>query len=552
MDSSSLKENDFHGASPDPAPTERSWWSGLLCWLCGTSQTGVRGYPKSEQDRIKVLGFAILVPSFLAVASMFFYVTHQWSGVPRWSVLGWALAWGLVIMSVNRILIATYRPLEPLRGRLPQIALRVLLATFLSSAIALPFCLDLFSAAITTQHLASQQELLAPTRGAYDQRRSQIESRARERREVLETRRDELRASAYVPRELQVSQQAKTWESEILPRLLLADSALQALATEEVQLASQADQQQRRVLELEALRERYEKAAQADEDGESHEFINEFQDRTLGRGPGVRTAQLRGRAAQTQQLESEARQQLEATTAQWNSVSAERQRASAAAKSTRRQEYLAQLSQQIDTKTAADQSSLAAVEQALEELDQRYEADRADLERAFPLRAASSAGPEGKPGFLQQVVAMYHLAFSSESAATRGAVLMQCVLVFGVIFTLDLIPLIAKVMMKGGLHDAVVHVQESVARENALAMARDYPAAAAAWVSARSKGVPDPRTAGTLDLRDEASLLRMISGVHDVTLPAQQLGFPGAVTAPPDARYQRSDEELERMFADQD
>jgi len=84
----------------------------------------------------------------MAFVGMLFFTTRRWPET-SWPVkVGGSFFWAFVILLVDRIVVATYRPFESIGRRLLQVAARIALAGVVSALIALPFCLDLYSASI--------------------------------------------------------------------------------------------------------------------------------------------------------------------------------------------------------------------------------------------------------------------------------------------------------------------------------------------------------------------------------------------------------------------
>jgi hypothetical protein len=108
----------------------------------------------SEQARFESLGWAILITSGVATVSMWFALASA-VGINGILAFPIALAWGLVIMGIDRWLIVTM----PVEGRrkfaiaVPRIALALLLGTLIST----PLVLRIFQSEINAQ-IATMQE----------------------------------------------------------------------------------------------------------------------------------------------------------------------------------------------------------------------------------------------------------------------------------------------------------------------------------------------------------------------------------------------------------
>ena len=109
----------------------------------------------SERIRFESLGWAILVTSGIAVVSMWFALTEA-LGVSGVIALPVAVAWGLVIMSIDRWLIVSM-PIDGGRKfalAMPRLGLALLLGTLIST----PLVLRIFQSDINAQISVMQQQ----------------------------------------------------------------------------------------------------------------------------------------------------------------------------------------------------------------------------------------------------------------------------------------------------------------------------------------------------------------------------------------------------------
>ena len=109
----------------------------------------------SERARFESLGWAILITSGVAAVSMWFALASA-VGINGILALPIALAWGLVIMGIDRWLVVTM----PVEGRrkfaiaVPRLALALLLGTLIST----PLVLRIFQSEINAQIAKMQQQ----------------------------------------------------------------------------------------------------------------------------------------------------------------------------------------------------------------------------------------------------------------------------------------------------------------------------------------------------------------------------------------------------------
>lgn len=147
----------------------------FLYWLAGARWSTLAQVPESERERIAVLGSSVLIPTLLAFFGMYLYAASRFHD-PRPVVSFWiALVWAFLVMNVDRILLATYRPFQtPLRKAI-QIIFRIGLAAVVSLAITFPFCLHQYRGAIA-------ERLQGEYRGKLDE----VLSKERQERESFE------------------------------------------------------------------------------------------------------------------------------------------------------------------------------------------------------------------------------------------------------------------------------------------------------------------------------------------------------------------------------
>ena len=124
-----------------------------------------------------MLGSSVLIPTLLAFFGMYLYASNRFQVSRPIVTMLIALVWAFVIMNVDRILMATYRPFQPWYRKGLQICFRIGLAGVISVAIAFPFCLEQYHGAI--------QERL---QGEYRKRLDDLQIKERKEREELDTR----------------------------------------------------------------------------------------------------------------------------------------------------------------------------------------------------------------------------------------------------------------------------------------------------------------------------------------------------------------------------
>ena len=171
---------------PDDANPGISW-RGFLYWLAGARWESLALCPPSERERVAVLGSTILIPTTMAFFGMFFYAQSRFAEPRVGFCLVASLAWALVILGTDRILLATYRPFQPWWRKFMQVLFRFGLAAVVSVAISFPFCLDQYRPAIAHRYQTELQGVLNSLREEENTTRQTLMTRYRSEHEALTT-----------------------------------------------------------------------------------------------------------------------------------------------------------------------------------------------------------------------------------------------------------------------------------------------------------------------------------------------------------------------------
>lgn len=123
-------------------PRKSSIWKRVFFWLSGAGTETLEQCPNWEQRKYVAFGATVLVPcafAFIACAYALSTLTHN-----NWVIYPVAAVWSLIIMTIDRALLASYRPfLSPFK-KLGQFSLRFLVAGLMGLTIAHPLVLLLF------------------------------------------------------------------------------------------------------------------------------------------------------------------------------------------------------------------------------------------------------------------------------------------------------------------------------------------------------------------------------------------------------------------------
>ncbi len=529
---------------PDPKfdpytepPSRWDRWMRPLYWLAGARWETLQHCPPTERERVAVLGSTVLIPTIMSFLGMVFYAKSRFAEPPWFAVFAIALAWSFVILNTDRILLATYRPFQPWWRRAMQVAFRFALAGVVSVAISFPFCLDQYRPAITHR---VQTEL----QGKLNTLREEEAARRKELATALEKIRDDeaaarkLLVADYTAQRDALTAQLPELQKAILNPEVYADERMEeekkkASAPEFVAPVSGATRNV--IAQIEAQKETLAKTkAELDTKQDLHRRLveaiarealgqpNEFypEPKKAGDGPRLKDMQARDRA-----VASEARQLDAAARAQQDALIAS-DRALSSARLTDRNAYLDALGskreafvqegrdkevirkERLDKVTAAIAaletehplrlSRLAAQTAALEtehesgmkRHDERYTPHINRLERKM----------NGVLDPMEETIGLYRVIFLPAPDADeveRGeqgqkwiAGLFQFCVIFGTLFVLDLVPIMAKIFSRPGPYDVLVEHPEFIAIENLRAFHARYPDHATDWANTAMSADP--------------------------------------------------------------
>ena len=89
-------------------PQKSSIWKRVFFWLSGAGTETLEQCPNWEQRKYVAFGATVLVPcafAFIACAYALSTLTHN-----NWVIYPVAAVWSLIIMTIDRALLASYRP----------------------------------------------------------------------------------------------------------------------------------------------------------------------------------------------------------------------------------------------------------------------------------------------------------------------------------------------------------------------------------------------------------------------------------------------------------
>ncbi len=510
------------------APSRWDRWMRPLYWLAGARWETLQHCPATERERVAVLGSTVLIPTIMSFLGMIFYAKSRFADPPWLAVLGIALAWAFVIMNTDRILLATYRPFQPWWRKLMQVVFRFALSGVVSVAIAFPFCLDQYRPAITHRIQTEIQGRLNTLREKEAARRKELALDLQKVHDDEAAERKQNIADYTVKRDALIAQ---------LPDLQKAIINVESYADERMEeerkkagepdfVAPASGGTRTVIAQIEAQKETLTKTkAELNERQDLHRRLveaiarealgqpNEFYPETkkAGDGPRLKDMQMRDRGVVTdiRRLEGGESAQTAAL------LAGDRQLASA--RLTDKNAYL----DALGTKRAAFVDEAKEKERIRKQRLEKVTAEIAEMETEHPLRLAritektATLEDENKSGMkraddefgppiarlgrkmngvldpMEETIGLYNVIFlpapdaDAKELGEQGkkwiAGIFQFLVIFGTLFVLDLVPIMAKIFSRPGPYDVLVEHPEFVSNQNLRAFWAKYGEHARDW-----------------------------------------------------------------------
>ena len=518
---------------PPEADVPARWdrWMRPLYWLAGARWEALQYCPATERERIAVLGSTVLIPTIMSFLGMIFYAKSRFHEPPWLSVTGIALAWAFVIMNTDRILLATYRPFQPWWRKFMQVCFRFTLSGVVSVAIAFPFCLDQYRPAITYYYQTKLQAKLDTLRELEIADRHDITAMLQKIREDNEVARKQL-TDDFSARNEALTAQLPDLQKAILNPEDYADERMEAerKKASDPEFVAPASGATRTVIshieaqketvakistELEAKQDIHHRLVEAiarEALGQPNEFYPEK--KKPGDGPRLKDMQARDRAVMVdvRRLEAAAAAQQAALIASDKELAAARltdRNAYLDSLSTRRDAFVAEGNEkerirklklekvtaqiaELETSHTGRLAKLAEHTNALE-TDHSVAAKRHD-EKFLPSLAILQSKQSGVFDPMEETIGLYKVIFepppdanAEEKADNKGrwiAGLFQFLVIFGTLFILDLVPIMAKIFSRPGPYDVLVDHPEFISGENLRVFRAKYGEHATDWSNA--------------------------------------------------------------------
>ena len=499
-----------------------------LYWLAGARWETLKYCPPSERERIAVLGSTVLIPTIMSFLGMIFYAKGRSADPPWLSVMAISMAWALVIMNTDRILLATYRPFQPWLRRCMQVIFRFALSAVISVAIGFPFCLDQYRPAITYRLQTELQGTLNTLRETEAEKRAELSAQLQKIREEETAARKEL-VDTYTTQRDALLAQLPALESSVLNPEELADKRMEdeRRKASEPDFVAPASGATRTVMaDIEAQKETIAKTkAELEEKQDLHARLveaiaresagepNEFYPEAKKPGFGPRTKDMKARdktvTSDIKRLETTANLQQEALIASDKQLAAARLAdrnayldgligkrdgfiEEAKEKERIRKDRLAKLNAEIAAVETEQPPRLARLAEQTAALEATHASNTKRHEETFlPHIQRIERKMNGVLDPMEETLGLYRVIFVPSSDVEdieQGgqnqkwiAGLFQFLVIFGTLFVLDLVPIMTKIFSRAGPYDVLVEHPEFIANANLRVFHAEYGKRSEDW-----------------------------------------------------------------------
>ncbi len=147
----------------------------VFFWLSGAGAKSLDKCPDWEQRKYVAFGATVLVPSVFAMIACGYAlstITQNWN-----VIVPIAIAWGLIIMTIDRALLSIYRSYQKFHRKAGQFFLRIVVAGLMGITISHPLTLLLFSDTVTSVIEEDRQTEIEAVRVAANGDKSKVEEK---------------------------------------------------------------------------------------------------------------------------------------------------------------------------------------------------------------------------------------------------------------------------------------------------------------------------------------------------------------------------------------
>lgn len=166
-----IEETETEAKRGELRPIER-----VLIWLSGSDANLLHEEcPRWEKVKYEAFGASVLVPvAFGMIASCYAVntLTDNW-----FVILGFSLVWGFIILTIDRVLLSTYRAFATASKKLTQFILRLTVAILMGLTVSHPLTLLVFKDTIASEIERKRDAELSDIREAADAEKLELEAR---------------------------------------------------------------------------------------------------------------------------------------------------------------------------------------------------------------------------------------------------------------------------------------------------------------------------------------------------------------------------------------
>ncbi|MDF1816500.1 MAG: DUF4407 domain-containing protein [Verrucomicrobiales bacterium] len=157
----------------------------FLIWLSAAdSDILSKDCPKWERLKYAAFGASLLVPFLFGMIAASYAVSTLTDSVGV--IAGFAAIWGFIIITIDRVLLATYRAFTSFPKKMLQFVLRITVAVLMGLTVSHPLTLMLFKDAIASEIERARMEEMAEARGATDAQKKEVNDRIAKATENLQ------------------------------------------------------------------------------------------------------------------------------------------------------------------------------------------------------------------------------------------------------------------------------------------------------------------------------------------------------------------------------
>jgi len=171
----------------EQAKVSRNEEFNLGAWLAGAGTADLRECSDSERQKVCAIGYTVLVPTIFSLLSAS-YAASTLTTNPY--VVGLvAVAWAIIILLVDRAIIATYSPNMSLVGKAGTIILRLVVAMLMGMTVSHPLTLLIFKDTINVHIEEQRDQEISAAREKFAQQKKGLEQKVAEAQAEVERQR---------------------------------------------------------------------------------------------------------------------------------------------------------------------------------------------------------------------------------------------------------------------------------------------------------------------------------------------------------------------------